>query len=359
MALRTEKRRISQHFMGIERDGYPPSPVDAMSLDNTAPGQHDVCTAMAVNNIGRSSGIGNAHHDAVLGNHLSGIKNHEAWRGSVSNAGRRGSHRVARPRLNEEELLLSSKEKIIWEKNLIITRQRRKIRQLEERIQEMNRLYLADQMQALVVDVGKYTPRLLEGRLILVPLIGHCGPEYDSEEGKQIAHSTWREGQQQLGPAAENLIHRWFIRKQLPPREIEWTHRLSKMSAIVWGVQYEAKLKQKSSPNLHHGLLTEDPSDHRHWSPKSASSRKRRATGSRSYMRARAEALWTKLKRSKYLNTRNNLSREVLVAMVVSQQSEIRCLQNRLSFLDHLWNGTRQRLEKIFHERDLSDKWSV
>ncbi|KAH6891726.1 hypothetical protein BKA70DRAFT_1233944 [Coprinopsis sp. MPI-PUGE-AT-0042] len=333
---------------------------------------------MAVNNIGRSSGIGNAHHDAVLGNHLSGIKNHEAWRGSVSNAGRRGSHRVARPRLNEEELLLSSQGEDHWEKNLIITRQRRKIRQLEERIQEMNRLYLADQMQALVVDVGSAIIRFhlwlivdqvsekcgrnihlgfWRVELILVPLIGHCGPESASEEGK--AHSTWREGQQQLGPAAENLIPRWFIRKQLPPREIEWTHRLSKMSAIVGGVQYEAKLKQKSSPNLHHGLLTEDPSDHRHWSPKSASSRKRRATGSRSYMRARAEALWTKLKRSKYLNTRNNLSREVLVAMVVSQQSEIRCLQNRLSFLDHLWNGTRQRLEKIFHERDLSDKWSV
>jgi hypothetical protein len=72
---------------------------------------------------------------------------------AISEPGRRTSRRITHPRQEEAELLYYPKEEIIRRKNLVISWQRRRIRQLEERVKEMNHIYLADQMQDLVEDI--------------------------------------------------------------------------------------------------------------------------------------------------------------------------------------------------------------
>ncbi|KAH6888770.1 hypothetical protein BKA70DRAFT_1225954 [Coprinopsis sp. MPI-PUGE-AT-0042] len=131
--------------------------MEMLNAGSAALGQRDTFSAIVVDNFAGS--LGDVRHDPIPVDRPSGTNTHGAWREPVSavkpvsNSERRASRRVTCPRLNDEELLPYPMEEIIRRKNLIITHQRRKIRQLEERILEMNRLYLADQMQALVADV--------------------------------------------------------------------------------------------------------------------------------------------------------------------------------------------------------------
>ncbi|KAH6886026.1 hypothetical protein BKA70DRAFT_1236755 [Coprinopsis sp. MPI-PUGE-AT-0042] len=121
---------------------------------STIPGQHDTYPAIVVDNFAGS--LGDARDDTTVADRFSGIKiSHGVWREPVANMKPVSSseHRSSCSVTYEEETSLYTKEEIIRRKNLIITHQRRKIKQLEERILEMNRLYLADQMQALTADV--------------------------------------------------------------------------------------------------------------------------------------------------------------------------------------------------------------
>ncbi|KAH6903665.1 hypothetical protein BKA70DRAFT_1227595 [Coprinopsis sp. MPI-PUGE-AT-0042] len=133
-----------------------------MRTGDATPGHQleDAHAVMIVADFG--GGLENTPHAMDLGDHF------RTWRGRGSNAVPASSinhwHRNLRnrtyPRQEGAELSAYSTEEIIQRKNLIIAHQRRKIKQLEERLLEMRRLYMEDEMEALYLkatSAGRFT----------------------------------------------------------------------------------------------------------------------------------------------------------------------------------------------------------